>query len=167
MLLSSFCSLIILPLMLLSGHAESKPRCEALLLKLEHIQALQRRGYTVKQGHALTRRENKARDKWWQCERSISTGRKVKKTFKKTNSKLMIKKQVSRESNKLLTRKIKRFNQGSAIIIKAKYQGEQRKAWLKFYQQPKQCNQPKTLSVFAYCSENKLQQQAKFEREFY
>jgi hypothetical protein len=51
-------------------------------------------------------------------------------------------------------------------VIKAKYQGDKRAAWRKFYQQPTQCQQPKTLKTFAYCAENKLQQQALFEQDY-
>ena len=67
----------------------------------------------------------------------------------------------SKSPNKVTT-----FNQTSAIVIKSKYQGKKKFAWLAFYQQPTQCKRPKSMAVFAYCSENKLQQQSEFEKSY-
>jgi len=150
----------------LSFNVEAKPRCKSLLLKLHNIQALQRKGYTLKQGQALIRKENKARGKWWQCEQNISPPQTNKKRPKKNkkSSKNKYKSHIGKAS--LYNVRLKSFNQHRAIVIKAKYQGDKRKAWQRFYEKPAQCQQPKTLQVFAYCSDNKLQQQAIFERDF-
>ena len=57
--------------------------------------------------------------------------------------------------------RLKSFNQHRAIVIKAKYQGDKRAAWRKFYQQPAQCQQPKTLQFFAYCNEDNISKDEK------
>jgi hypothetical protein len=158
--------IMLINLSFLGFDVEAKPKCKPLLQTLHNIQALQREGYTLKQGQVLTRKENKARDKWWQCERSLTSSLKMKNRPKKVNksSKSKYKSQIKAITS--FNKKLKPFNQHSAIIIKAKYQGDKRKAWQRFYRQPVMCQQPKTLPIFAYCSENKLQQQALFEQHY-
>jgi len=58
------------------------------------------------------------------------------------------------------------FNQDSAIVIKSKYQGNKKLAWLQFYQQPIKCQRPKNINMFAFCSEDKLQQRNAFEQQY-
>jgi hypothetical protein len=48
--------------------------------------------------------------------------------------------------------------------MKSRYEGKQRQAWLKYYQQPKQCMRPKTINQFAICVENRRLQQLSFEK---
>jgi hypothetical protein len=157
--------IIVSHLSVFSFHVEAKARCKPLLLKLHNIQALQRKGYSLKQGQSLTRKENKARAKWWQCEQGTLSTRKLKKRPKKNRSS-NIKYRNYNKNPRLVNVKLTPINQHSAIVIKAKYQGDKRAAWRKFYQQPAQCQQPKTLQFFAYCTEKKLQQQALFERDY-
>ena len=58
------------------------------------------------------------------------------------------------------------FNQDSAIVIKSKYQGNKKLAWLQFYQQPIKCQRPKNINMFAFCSEDKIQQRDAFEQQY-
>jgi hypothetical protein len=52
----------------------------------------------------------------------------------------------------------------SPLIIKSRYQGKQLQAWLLYYQQPKKCLRPKTTKQFAFCVENRINQQLAFEK---
>lgn len=63
--------------------ATAKKRCKPLLEKLHNIQALQRSGYSQKKGVSLRKREDKARENWWQCENgSAKSKKKAKKKTK-------------------------------------------------------------------------------------
>ena len=56
------------------------------------------------------------------------------------------------------------LNEPSVVAIVD--QGGKKQAWLEFYQQPTQCNRPKSLTVFANCSENKRTQRITFEQGY-
>jgi hypothetical protein len=150
-------------LLCFSTVGEAKKRCKPLLDKLHKVQAMQRKGYSSQRGISLRAKEDKARDTWWQCEQ----GRKIKQ--KKKSKK---KKTQSNYSNASLKRSTsKKIAAGTPfktnnIVIKSKYQGNKKQAWFKFYQQPTRCSRPKSLAVFASCSENKKAQRIKFEQEY-
>tara|TARA_R100001377_G_scaffold34903_1_gene19241 strand:+ start:38 stop:613 length:576 start_codon:yes stop_codon:yes gene_type:complete len=160
-------------LLIFSTNSAAKKRCKPLLEKLHNAQMMQRKSYSLKRGQSLREKEDKARDKWWQCENSsLSTfkskygtkKKKVKKNKKKqknTSHYAKLNKAILNSSKKRVT-----FNQDSAIVIKSKYQGDKKLAWLQFYQQPIQCQRPKSINVFAYCSEDKLQQRDIFEQKY-
>ena len=131
---------------------------------------MQRKSYSLKRGQALRVKEDKARDKWWQCENSSLSVFKSKYATKKKKSKKQkkskaqyakLKKVKLKSSKKMVT-----FNQASEIVIKSKYQGKKKLAWLQFYQQPLKCQRPKSINVFAFCSEDKLQQRNAFEQKY-
>ncbi len=163
-------------LLTFSASTSAKKRCKPLLEKLHHIQTMQRKGYSLKRGQTLRVKEDKARDKWWQCEHSslasfkMKYGKKNKKSKKQSKKKKLAKNSTyytkMNIKNAYLVNKVARFNQGSAIVIKAKYQGDKKWAWLAFYQQPIKCQRPKNLNIFAYCSEDKQQQQGVFEQKY-
>lgn len=171
---------IVAVLLTFSTTSSAKKRCKPLLEKLHNIQATQRKSYSLKRGQTLRAKEDKARDKWWQCENSSLASFKSKYGTKKKKSKKQSKKQSKKKKlvksstnytkmNERIfnpTKRLTRFNQSSAIVIKAKYQGDKRLAWLQFYQQPIKCQSPKKLNVFAYCTEDKLQQQDLFEQKY-
>ncbi len=132
---------------------------------------MQRKSYSLKKGQTLRVKEDKARDKWWQCENSSLSAFKSKYGTKKKKAKKKKKKSTTHYAklNKaILTspKKMATFNQNSAIVIKSKYQGDKKRAWLQFYQQPIKCQRPKSIIVFAYCSEDKLQQRGLFELKY-
>ncbi len=165
-------------LMLLDiSQVHAKKRCKPYLEKLHNIQAMQRNAYSLKRGNSLRAKEDKAREKWWQCEHSSLAKFKAlndkskKKSVKKTNKDKRKKyaNNHSKKRTKLVPSKNKlvSFNQQSAIVIKSKYQGGKRQAWLAFYQKPIKCQRPKTLNVFAFCTEDKRQQQALFEQKYF
>ena len=140
--------------------SQAKARCKPLLQKLQNIQAMQRHGYSLKKGISLRKREDKAREKWWQCEQgrgNQKTKKKVAKS-KRPTAKLSGK----NKPNKLAKVKPSDFS-GSSVIARQKYQGSELQQWLKFYQQPKQCQRPKSLAIFADCAEDKQQQMHNFE----
>lgn len=176
-IVSSHCAIFILLVIILSYSTtlQAKKRCKPFLEKLHKVQAQQRNGYSLKRGQSLRAKEDKARDKWWQCEHMSlakfkaqfgGKNKKAKKGKKKKSVKYAYKKVNKRKSQADASKTIATFNQGSAIVVKAKYQGDKRLAWSQFYQRPSQCISPKNLNVFAYCSENKLQQQNQFDQEY-
>jgi len=150
---------------LLIPEGEAKKRCKPLLEKLHNIQAMQRNGYSSKRGLSLRAKEDKARDKWWQCEQG--RGAKTKNTKKAKKERKNKSRHYSANYKQNTHTKIHAgtpFKTNSAIVVKSKYQGSKKQAWLKFYQQPVQCNRPKSLAVFASCSENKRAQRSDFEQ---
>jgi len=173
---SQFYSLILLIIISsYSASLQAKKRCKPFLEKLHKVQAQQRNGYSLKRGQSLRAKEDKARDKWWQCEhmslakfkaKNGGKNKKAKKGKKKKNSKYASNKASKKKSQLYVGKSIATFNQGSAIVVKAKYQGDKSFAWSQFYQRPSKCISPKSLSMFAYCNENKLQQQSQFDREY-
>lgn len=145
--------------------SEAKKRCKPLLEKLHNIQAMQRNGYSSKRGLSLRAKEDKARDKWWQCEKGRGAKNKSKKKAKKENRNKSSHYSANYKQNKgTQIHAGTPFKTNSAIVVKSKYQGSKKQAWLKFYQQPAQCNRPKSLAVFASCSENKRAQRSDFEQ---
>jgi hypothetical protein len=152
--------LIISILIFLSPTVQGKKRCKPLLEKLHNIQAMQRHGYSVKRGLSLRDREDKARDNWWDCENGRSTtnkkssGKKAKST---ANKKPKAIKPISAGTP---------FSTSKPIVVKSKYEGEKQRAWLAHYQQPKGCNRPKSIQVFAYCTEDKQTQRENFESQY-
>ncbi len=165
----NFLKVILLFFLLLSiaPSSNAKKRCKALLDTLHNVQAMQRNGYSAQRAASLRVKEDKARNKWWQCEQ----GKKVKKK----------KQGKSKENNKSKNKQIKRtyrqkkttkksanlaFKTNNAIVIKSKYQGKKQKAWLKSYHQPSRCKRPKNLAVFAFCSEDKQIQRIHFDKSY-
>jgi hypothetical protein len=153
----------------------AKKRCQPFLEKLHNIQTIQRKGYSLKRGESLRSKEDKARDKWWKCEHSSKAkfkaqyGGKKKKDKKYSNKKKVKNKTYYTKMNKAPSysqSKVTTFNQSSAIVIRSKYQGDKMISWLDFYHKPIKCQRPKSMSIFAYCSENKLQQQDAFEKSY-
>jgi len=136
------------------------------------VQAQQRNSYSLKRGQSLRAQEDKARDKWWKCEHmslakfKAQNGGKNNKAKKKKNSKYVSKKVSKKKSQPYVSKSIATFNLDSAIVVKAKYQGDKRLAWSQFYKRPDKCISPKSLSVFAYCNNNKLLQQNQFDQEY-
>ena len=167
---------------LFSTTSDAKKRCRPLLTKLENVQALQRKGYALKKGQSLRSREDKARDEWWQCERSSSfkkTKRKKSKSRKANNKKIKKKqvyknkkanKQKNKEKNKEKNNKIKSvqapFSNNQAIDLGSKYPRAKLFSWLKYYQRPARCHKPADLNTFVFCSEDKLVQQRRFEQQY-
>jgi hypothetical protein len=158
--------LVILIFFLISPVVEAKKRCKPLLEKLHNIQASQRSGYSAKKGLSLRNREDKARNNWWQCENGSSKkNKKAKMQKKKKNKRKTVSANIKQK--RIKGKKItagKPFQTINAIVIKSKYTGEKKQAWLKYYQQPNQCVLPKSLSVFAFCSENRRIQQTDFDK---
>lgn len=142
----------------------AKKRCKPQLEKLQKIQTMQRHGYSLKRGQSLRKQEDKARKRWWQCEHSTkrSASTKNNKKGKKRKDKSSKVKYKSLKQNLASSP----FNSSQPIVIKSKYHGNKKQAWLSFYQQPKQCQRPKNLTIFAFCSEDKQKQRLSFEQNY-
>lgn len=163
-LLSIFC------LALIYSHAAyaGKKHCKPYREKLDNIQSQQRQGYSLKQGQSLKLREQKARDKWWLCEKGLlKTKKKTKSKAKKKaqQQKLAVKKKLKSTNNATNPLVLAPFSSSKAIVVKQKYQGEQLYQWLNFYQAPKGCSKPKSMSKFTACIEDKHRQQLAFESQ--
>ena len=130
---------VVILLLIFSANTFAKKRCKPLLEKLHNAQMMQRKSYSLKRGQALRVKEDKAREKWWQCENSSLSAFKSKYGTKKKKAKKNKKKQKS-TSHYAKLKKVKlkppknmtTFNQDSAIVIKSKYQGNKKLAWLQF-----------------------------------
>ena len=147
-----------------SQSSMAKKRCKPLLNKLHNVQSLQRQSHSAQKGASLRKREDKARSLWWQCENST---KKTKNSTqkKKKNSSQSATNQGRPKQKKIISAKDP-FITNQAIVIKSKYQGKKKQAWLNYYLQPKRCIKPKSLSEFAYCSENKQIQRTSFEKVY-
>ncbi len=74
-------------LLIFSTNSAAKKRCKPLLEKLHNTQMMQRKSYSLKRGQSLREKEDKARDKWWQCENSSLSAFKSKYGTKKKKAK--------------------------------------------------------------------------------
>lgn len=154
-------------LLFFTSVCEGKKRCKPLLEKLHNIQAMQRNGYTSKQGVNLRSKEDKARNLWWQCEQGRGKKDKQRRKSKhKGQNKSRYDKTNFQQGKSSDISAGSPFKTNNVVVIKSKYQGSKKQAWLKYYQQPAHCNRPKTLAVFASCSEDKQAQRMNFEQEY-
>ena len=149
-------------LLFFTSTCEAKKRCKPLLEKLHNIQALQRSGYSSQRGTSLRAREDKAREKWWQCEQGQSKNKKRSKGKSKSHDYSSAKKQAKQK--KILAGTP--FKTNNSVVVKSKYHGQKKQAWIKFYKQPTQCSRPKSLAIFASCSEDKQAQRLHFEQVY-
>jgi len=139
-----------------------KKQCQPYLEKLHKIQSLQRQAHSLKSSNSLNRRESTARDKWWQCEQGkLPVKKKAKKKQKNQISKYKSLPKLDYSVGKIVP-----FETKKALVFKGRYQGKTQLAWLKYYQQPKACKRPKSTKKFAYCMEDKLNQQSSFEKNY-
>jgi hypothetical protein len=102
----------------------AKKRCKPLLDKVHKIQQAQRSSYSLKRGDSLRKKEDKARDKWWQCESQSNAQFKLsqKKKAKINARKEKTKKYKTRNAKVSLTRHkspvTPRFKVNSAFVSK-------------------------------------------------
>jgi len=142
-----------------------KAQCQSYLDKLRNVQSQQRQAHSFKQGERLNKREAKARKKWWQCERGLLKTNKTRKKNKPKPTRVAKKYHLPTSTQKTRVKLNQSpFQTSNALVIKSRYQGKQLQAWLKYYQQPKQCMRPKTTKKFAFCVENRRLQQISFEK---
>lgn len=145
----------------------AKEACKKYLNTLHNIQQQQRQGNSIKQAERLSQREKKARNKWWQCENSSKVSKIAKHSAKNTAKRSGKKpaKKADKTKKKIITVPTP-FKNASSYFVKQRFTGVKQKAWWQYYQQPDECRKPKSLPVFASCSENKLAQQDVFEKEY-
>lgn len=137
-----------------------KKECQSYLAKLRNVQAQQRAGYGNVKGRTLADREQKARDKWWQCQQG-----KLPKAKKRNKRNKRKKKMVKVSNKKIPIPSANGTNQSitNKLVIKGKYQGQQQQDWLDYYQKPDKCKEVKSTKIFAYCIEDETRQQQIFE----
>lgn len=148
------------------SHA-AKKECAELLNKYHNVQSQQRQGHSLKSSISLRKREDKAREKWWDCENNKLKPKSKKKKTNKTKShskKKTIK--LSQNPTKPANDTTSVFSSNRNIVIKGKYTGDKQLQWLTFYKRPKKCARPKTTQVFAFCMEDKTAQQNAFEQQY-
>ena len=141
----------------------AKQQCAVLLEKLQNIQSQQKQGQPFKSSIKLREKENVARKKWWDCEKNKvkpKTKDKVKSKKKKKSIKL------KKSYKPLNTDTPQVFSSNQPIVVKGRFSGEKQLHWLLYYKRPAECAKPKTTQVFAFCIENKTEQQSKFEEEY-
>ncbi len=138
-----------------------KKHCQNYREKLNNIQAQQRQSNNIKRSNSLAAQEVKARDAWWRCENGKLKKKSKNKAKQKKKAMQTKKKQ---QENKLIASTVTPYVSNRAVVVRAKYQGTQLHAWLKFYQPEKRCARPKSTQVVASCIEDKRRQQAEFEK---
>jgi len=146
-----------------------KEQCQKYRKKLDNIQAQQRQARSLKSSNNLSTREDKARATWWRCE----TGKlKVKSKKKRQKAQKSSNKQKQGSGPDVSTKQDQNnkplvpFASNSALVLRAKYQGEKLQAWLSFYKREKICVRPKSMQQFAACAEDKRRQQIEFEKNY-
>tara|TARA_R110000764_G_scaffold24452_10_gene58830 strand:+ start:663 stop:1172 length:510 start_codon:yes stop_codon:yes gene_type:complete len=161
----------LLLIMLLSSFEAlaGKKHCQSYRKKLDSIQAQQRQANSNKRSKSLATQEAKARNNWWQCENGklkSKTKKKQRVKLKHTDQKKII--SVGGANNKKIAplKALVPFASNSPVVVRSKYQGEKLQAWLKFYQVNKGCRQPKSMSQFSACVEDKRRQQTEFEKSY-
>ena len=153
---------------LVFSHASyaGKKQCQSYLDKLRNIQSQQKQGHSLKRGESLNKLETKARKKWWQCEQGhLKKAKRNKK--KKRPQKNKSAKQPSLKGGSLAyisKVNVKPFKTSAPLVLKSRFQGEKLQAWLLYYQQPQKCLRPKSTKQFAFCVENRRDQQLAFEK---
>ncbi|WP_426369254.1 hypothetical protein [Pseudocolwellia sp. HL-MZ7] len=153
-----FIRLIALMLMVMSFQSYgAKKECAGLLDKFQNIQSQLKQGQSIKSSASLRKKEDIAREKWWDCENN-------KTTSSSTSKKKVVK--LKKTDKSILEDAPKVFSSNKNIVIKGRFSGDKQLQWLEYYQRPKKCGRPKTTQVFAFCMEDKTEQQNKFEQEY-
>jgi hypothetical protein len=142
----------------------AKKECAELLEKFQNIQSQLKQGQSIKSSASLRKQEDEARDKWWNCENNKSTSSSKNENIKTAKKKAIVKSTTS--DNATLQYAPQVFSSNKDIVIKGRFSGEKQFQWLEYYQRPKKCARPKTTQVFAFCMEDKTEQQNKFEEEY-
>jgi hypothetical protein len=143
-----------------------KKQCQSYLEKLRNVQSQQKQGHSLKRGESLNKLEAKAIDIWWPFEQcNLKKAKRIKK--KKQSHKNKRAKQRSLNVGSLdYTSKVNAnpFQTSAPLVLKSRFQGKKLQAWLLYYQQPKKCVRPKSTKQFAFCVENRREQQLAFEK---
>ena len=143
-----------------------KKECQPYYTKLMNIQSQQKIAHTRKKGESLTKKENKARKKWWDCEQGKlsenSFAKKIKKTPKVIPSKVI--KKFKKSS--AIPINVKPFQTSQPIVIKNSYKGEKQEEWTFFYKIPQKCIKPKNYRLFVWCVEDKKSKNKAFEKYY-
>ncbi len=141
-----------------------KKQCQPYLDKLRNIQSLQRIGHSNKKARSLAKREQKARDKWWQCQQG------------KLPKKASIKKKKKKQSHPQIKQKpeIPTFDQRyvqsasftNKVVIRGEFSGQKQQDWLDYYQPQPKCLKPSSTQVFAFCLDDRKKQRQQFVENY-
>jgi hypothetical protein len=139
-----------------------KKQCQTYLDKLRNVQSQQKQGHSLKRAESLNKQESKARKIWWQCEQGYLKNKKLStKKKQKTTKRQRISSNTLTDISKVI---VKPFQMTAPLVVKSHYQGKQLQAWLLYYRQPKKCSRSKTTKQFAFCVEDRRNQQRAFEK---
>ena len=143
-----------------------KRQCQPYLDKLRNVQSQQKQGHSLKRGESLNKQESKARNIWWKCEQGhLKKTHLSNKQKKQKKSKVPKQQRVTKASLTQMSKvSLKPFQMTAPLVVKSRYQGKQLQAWLLYYRQPKKCSRPKTTKQFAFCVEDRRNQQLAFEK---
>lgn len=141
-----------------------KRQCQPYLDKLRNVQSQQKQGHSLKRGESLNKQENKARKIWWQCEQGHLKKTHSSKNKQQKNKRPKQQSLTAASLTKMSKVSIKPFQTTAPLLLKSRYQGKQLQAWLLYYRQPKKCSRPKTTKQFAFCVEDRRNQQLAFEK---
>jgi hypothetical protein len=143
-----------------------KKHCQPYLDKLRNVQSQQKLGHSLKRGESLNKQEGKARKIWWQCEQGHLKKTHLSNKQKKQQKNKRPKKQggTTVSLTQMPKVSVKPFQMTAPLVVKSRYQGKQLQAWLVYYRQPKKCSRPKTTKQFAFCVEDRRNQQLAFEK---
>ena len=153
----------------ISRELYAKDPCQKYTDRLAKIQTYQRSGHSFKRSNSLNEQARLVSEKLWQCKRSPQRSHKKKKVKnKRVSIKHIPTKRTLTKPMRIWSVKGSNspFNTSHAIVVKEKFKGDKKYAWLAYYQQPAQCKRPKSLPIFASCSENRQQQQQIFEKSY-
>lgn len=141
--------LILLPLFI-SSPAIAQQDCTQAMENLKNHQKIMRKGYSATQGEKLRNKERKLFDAYQTCLK-FPASHSTRRTSEARNGKK--KQKTTSTFNYSDAPQIKWQNK--SLSFRGKFSGEKQKAWLRYYKQPKQCGKPKSLQVFAWCTEHK------------
>ena len=143
----------------------AKKECAVFLNKYHNIQAQQRQGQSIKSSNNLRKKEDLARERWWDCENNKTTNIKKKNNKKPSAKSSKINENKTIKHYKNDKEPILSFS-SNKLVLKGRYSGDKQFKWLDFYKRPKKCLRPKSTQIFAYCMDHKEKHQTIFEQQY-
>lgn len=144
--------------LLISNVTSAKASCEWEYKELRKIQKAMNRGYREYSAEYVREMERRAKSRYQDCRKNKNKS-KSKSNTKNSNfksykpSQRQIEKEAIRKYRNSTRNKPKPF-QNSSIVTKSRYKDQvKQRAWIEYYQRPKECQRTKTLAEFSKCVE--------------
>lgn len=142
----------------------SEKQCNQMQKELDDNRDVQRRGYSLKNGDKLKATEQSlAQQIYYHCVKPIS------KPSPGTKNRIFPVKRRPYEYYSDIRREIPMSARQffvSAVEIRAPYQGQQLAAWLKYYQEPKDCYGVQQTAMIVDCVNRRQRAQRRFEQQW-